>query len=321
MVFDLEDAIGDHQVAEAEESLLKHIDSLASAIERGVLPQSHVPLLFIRVRNPDQLKRLIVRFAEQIVLITGFFFPKFSPQNGWEYFQILDEYNRQKSTDAPTLYGSPILESADVIYVERRAETLLGSKAILDHFPDYVLNVRVGATDFSSLFGVRRSVHHTIYEIAAIRDCLADILNVMGRAEDGYVITGPVWEYFSTKQAETIAGDERIACLARSYGLDPKTQAEYGLIREVLLDKENGMVGKTIIHPSHLKIVQSLFRVTHEEYLDALSILQNHDGYTGVIKSEYANKMNEIKPHLSWAKRILAKATVYGVLHEQENSN
>ena len=34
------------------------------------------------------------------------------------------------------------------------------------------------------------------------------------------------------------------------------------------------------------------------------------------MKSHYANKMNEIKPHMRWAQRILKQAHVYGVYHE-----
>ncbi|MNW63928.1 hypothetical protein D3C74_421660 [compost metagenome] len=92
-----------------------------------------------------------------------------------------------------------------------------------------------------------------------------------------------------------------------------------GLFREVLLDKENGIVGKTIIHPSHLRPVQAMYTVMHEEYVDALSIVESNDGSRGVFKSEYYNKMNEIKPHLNWAKRVLLRSQIYGVLHEQQH--
>lgn len=319
MVFDLEDAIGDHQVEAAEASLQQQLFKLASYVEIGALSEDRVPLLFVRVRNPEQMRRMILRFEARVALITGFFFPKFTPERGEDFFRILEEYNRHKEQSAPTLYGSPILESESIIYLEQRAATLAGSKAIVDRYRDYVLNVRIGATDFSSLFGVRRSVHHTIYDIAVIRDCIADIINTFGRAGDGYRISGPVWEYFPHRGTELSPPEERVERIARQYGLRPTHPAECGLIREVLLDKENGLVGKTMIHPSQLRIVQTLHAVTREEYLDAISIVQSQDGRQGVVRSEYANKMNEVKPHLNWAKRILAKANVYGVLHEQDN--
>lgn len=52
-----------------------------------------------------------------------------------------------------------------------------------------------------------------------------------------------------------------------------------GLIREVALDKENGIVGKTIIHPSHILPVQSLYAVTHEEFVDATHVLENNNAF------------------------------------------
>jgi citrate lyase beta subunit len=83
------------------------------------------------------------------------------------------------------------------------------------------------------------------------------------------------------------------------------------------MDISNGLTGKTIIHPTHIRPVQALNTVTLEEYLDAKSIVYQADGKTGVMKSSYQNKMNEIKPHLYWAEKILLKSEIYGVLHEE----
>ncbi|MEC0232054.1 HpcH/HpaI aldolase/citrate lyase family protein [Paenibacillus alba] len=290
VVLDLEDAVGENEVHEAEESLVNQMNKLSALIELGILNAENLPLLFVRVRNENQLNYLIERLEDNITLLTGIVFPKFTMENGEAYFQPLENYNDEKPSSAPTLYGLPILESGAIIYKESRFQTLQGIKDILTKYKDLVLNVRIGATDFSSLFGLRRSSEMTIYDIAPIRDCVADIINIFGRVDASYVISGPVWEYFPEK----------------------------GLIREVIMDKENGLIGKTIIHPTHIKPVQSLYTVTHEEYADATSIISNNNGDHGVIKSAYANKMNEIKPHLSWAKRILLRSHIYGVLHEQQ---
>lgn len=90
-----------------------------------------------------------------------------------------------------------------------------------------------------------------------------------------------------------------------------------GLMREILLDITNGLIGKTIIHPSHIKVVQALNVVTYEEYNDALNIVESATGEFGVKKSQFLNKMNEIKPHYYWAQRMLLKSEVYGVLNEE----
>ncbi|WP_246294005.1 HpcH/HpaI aldolase/citrate lyase family protein [Paenibacillus planticolens] len=289
-IFDLEDAVGENEVHAAEESLIHQMNKLAAFIELGILRSDNLPLLFVRVRSANQLNYLIERLEENVAILTGFVFPKFTAENGEAYFQILENYNDEKSSASPTLYGLPILESEAIIYKEFRYPSLQAIKEIVEKYKDLVLNVRIGATDFSSLYGLRRSPDMTIYDIAPIRDCVSDIINVFGRMDSSYVISGPVWEYFPRK----------------------------GLIREVIMDKENGLIGKTIIHPTHIKPVQSLYTVTHEEYVDATSIIAKNNGDYGVIKSQYGNKMNEIKPHLNWARRIMLRSQIYGVLHEQQ---
>ena len=87
-----------------------------------------------------------------------------------------------------------------------------------------------------------------------------------------------------------------------------------GLLRELLLDKANGFIGKTIIHPSHIHYVNAMLCVTRELYDDACQIL-NTDG--GVIKSLNGNKMNEIAPHNCWAEKIFMRAKAYGVIQDE----
>ncbi|WP_240479709.1 HpcH/HpaI aldolase/citrate lyase family protein [Paenibacillus wynnii] len=326
VIIDLEDAIGDGEVDFAEQSLTRHLAYLAAYAENEKDPKSSLPLIFIRVRNPEQLQNLIYRLGSLTTILTGFVFPKFSVENGVEYFEVLADYNNTRSYSASVLYGMPILESASIIYRESRLESLLAVRDLLEGYRDYVLNVRIGATDFSSLFGLRRSPDVSIYDLTPIRDCMADIINVFGRMDGGYVISGPVWEYFANKGHRVLRPQLRQTPFEDTYGKSGRdlrnnyiSSAMDGLIREVVLDKENGIIGKTIIHPSHLKPVQAMYTVMHEEYVDAMSIVESNDGSRGVFKSQYFNKMNEIKPHLNWARRILLRSQVYGVLHEQQH--
>ncbi|AOK91471.1 HpcH/HpaI aldolase/citrate lyase family protein [Paenibacillus polymyxa] len=331
VILDLEDAIGDQQVGQAEQSLAQQLLQLLSYVRTGMMSEQQLPLLFVRVRSVEQLERLLNGLGESLSLLTGFVLPKFSSDNGRAYFALIAEYNRNMHTGAgsesnmPVLYGLPILESSKIIYRETRWNELLSIKEILDEYQEYVLNVRIGATDFSSLYGLRRSPDITIYEIAVIRDCIADIINLFGRVGSNYVISGPVWEYFSHRervfkpQLRVSPFEDALGKPGRHLRMDFISDAVDGLIREVMMDKENGIIGKTIIHPSHIKPVQAMYAVTHEEYMDALEIVERNDGSLGVFKSTYANKMNEIKPHLNWAHRIINRSKVYGVLHEQQH--
>ena len=99
-------------------------------------------------------------------------------------------------------------------------------------------------------------------------------------------------------------------------GQDIVNPAIDGLLKEVLIDRANGFVGKTIIHPTHAKFVNAMFTVVEEEYIDAMQVLQTSGG---VIKSEHGDKMNEIGPHRRWAEKIVKRAEVYGVVKNEDS--
>lgn len=311
----LEDAIDNREVAEAEENLAQQLGSLSSKKERGGRP----PFIFVRVRSVEQFKSLTQTLGDSNRVLTGFVFPKFDMAQGEEYFEYLNKVNKMVGK---TLYGMPILEGPSAIYLESRTENLMKIKELLDHYKDLVLNVRIGATDLSGLYGLRRSPEFTIYDIAVIREFIAVLVNVFGRPQDGYVISGPVWEYF-TNNSRMLKPQLRQTPFREQFGqegervrMDLLGRYIDGLLREVMLDKANGLVGKTIIHPSHILPVQALYTVTHEEYCDALDILTN-EGSGGVTKSVYGNKMNEAKPHTNWAKKVITLSKIYGVLNEK----
>ncbi|WP_342441608.1 HpcH/HpaI aldolase/citrate lyase family protein [Lysinibacillus sp. FSL K6-0057] len=315
LVIDLEDAVGDSELVDCEAKLIEDISELYALYQQKQLLLQELPLLFIRVRHVEQFQKLTTALGKKQEILTGYVFPKFTAEQGARYFELLEQTILENDL---ILYGMPILESREVLYKESRMEALLGIKEVLHHYRARVLNVRIGATDFCGIYGIRRRMDSTIYDISVIRDCIADIVNVLGREEDGFIISGPVWEYFNNQRVlkpalRVTPFSEKGALDARKALLDDCLD---GLMKEVLMDKQNGIVGKTIIHPSHIRVVHALYAISYEEYLDALSIIENNDGRKGVMKSHYANKMNEIKPHMRWAQRILKQAHVYGVYHE-----
>lgn len=321
MVIDLEDAVGDNQLEEAEELLVKHLETIYIALDNEEIMIEDLPLIFVRVRTPEQLKRMNAKFGVFNNVLTGYVFPKFSHKNGNEFMETIASMNSEETV----LYAMPILESSEFIYKEERMDSLLKTKEILDAYRKYVLNIRVGCTDFCGLYGIRRNVDTTIYDVSVIRDCLADILNVFNRREESYIISGPVWEYFS-KDERILKPQLRVSPFEERHGnTGVRKRKELigefldGLINEVILDKLNGIIGKTIIHPTHIKPVHALYTVTHEEYMDALSIINNAEGSVGVLKSQYQNKMNEVKPHYYWANRILLRARAFGVFNEDQD--
>ena len=314
MVMCFEDACKLEDVPRAEENSIHTLNVLSQKLEDGEITYADIPLLIFRVRNLEQFRH----FAEQleprhIKVLAGFNFPKFNAENGEDYFSYLQELNDRFGE---IIYGMPIIEDSTVAFKETRMEELLGIKKILDRYKSLVLNVRVGATDFSSCFGARRDVEYTIYDIMTVSDILLDILNVFTRRGD-YVVSGPVWEYFKINKSMRFQELPKINIQESLLRREPLVSAEVdGLMRELVIDKANGFIGKTIIHPSHINYVNGFLAVTNEEYQDALQVL-NTSG--GVIKSDKANKMNEIGPHRLWAERLVARAAAYGVIENKQS--
>jgi citrate lyase beta subunit len=312
MVVCFEDALDEADVPRAQTLALANLSDLRESVENGSLDKNKIPLIFFRVRNTNQFKEMAKLMSkENVAMLTGFVFPKFGTVDGREYFATMKEISER--TGEP-LYGMPILESRKIAHKETRMQELLGIKEILDENKDVVLNVRVGATDFSSCFAVRRGIDYSIYDILPVQDCLLDILNVFTRDND-YIVSGPVWEYFlasKEKKFETDLDFNLQSSLLKRKKLI--NEAIDGLLREVLIDRANGFIGKTVIHPTHVKFVNAMHAVTREEYEDVKQILEASGG---VVKSPSENKMNEINPHRSWARKVYSKAKVYGVIEDE----
>lgn len=285
---DLEDSIGDDTVEEALILLKSTLSKLCTAVENKTLSMGKLPLIFVRVRNPEQLRTLKSTLSqEQLGMITGFNFPKFDSSNAAEYIRAFNEIQHVSLTK---LYFNPILESKAIMYKQNRIEELAYIQRKLSGFSDHILNIRVGATDFCNIFSIRRKMNQTIYDIGVVADCFTDIVNFFGK---NYVISGPVWEYFQSK------GEDGLW----------KT----GLERELSFDKLNGFFGKTSIHPVQLPVIAKSNIIDEEDYNDAMNIMGMSTGLIGVAKGSAGNKMNEVKTHSNWARKIIAIASVYGV--------
>ncbi len=312
VVFCLEDAIGDQEVDMAEQNLVAQLTSLKEKVTHAPETAEHLPLIFIRVRSPKQLLKMADLLGSSLQLLTGFVFPKCSVHNAKEYLDSLKQASAKTQT---ILYGMPILETPDLLEKETRYTVLSELKQILLNDEEYILNIRIGATDLCGLYGIRRDRDTTIYEIHLIADLITDIINYFGRS---FVISGAVWEHFGPARKE-----QKPFIRALSHKSGESSSSEFddvqGLLKETKLDVANGIHGKTVIHPTHLKPVQSMYVVTKEEYMDALSILEHADGTVGVMKSTFSNKMNETKPHYRWAEHILMKSDIYGVFHENRS--
>jgi citrate lyase beta subunit len=310
----LEDSIADDQLAEAETNLV------AAFAELHEQAQAELPLLFVRVRTPAQIPTLVARLGPAAAVLDGFVLPKFTAAIGAAYLRAVDEADALRRSalrgPGPALRVMPVIESGAVLYAETRVDELTRLRDLLHRERHRILAVRLGATDLCALYGLRRSSDLSIYDVKVVSDLIADVVNVLGRADgSGFTVTGPVWEYYG--------GHERIfkPQLRQSPFVDHHepdlrghlvSRAIDGLIREVTLDRANGLMGKTAIHPSHVAVVNALSVVSHEEHRDAADVLGSA-GEGGVLASVRRNKMNEVRPHAAWARLTMLRAQVFGV--------
>ena len=291
MVLDLEDSVGDDMVKRAQKCSYSVIDILYEALEDGRLEVKDLPLIFVRVREQNQMRTIARKLGDKIRVITGFNIPKFDKFNCDGY---IEEFKEVLSKAPCDLYMMPIIESKNAMYIQLRMDNLRTINDKLKLIGDNVLNIRVGAADFCSIFGIRRDIESTVYEIDVVAHCLSDIMNMFGK---NYVVSAGVWEYFG-----------------KEYG----QKWDKGLKQELKADKRRGFIGKTAIHPMQLKVIQENYIVSYEEYQDALAILGINNGLIGVKAGFGNNKMNEVKTHSNWARKILGLAQVYGVKAMEE---
>ena len=286
----LEDSIADSAVEEAEKQTVATLKRISE-----IKPDSgiYIPKIFIRVREPGQTVRLFSALGELSKFVTGVVFPKYSPENAAAYNASLRNVNASLSDHR--LYMMPIIESRDVLDMFTRRDALYRIRENVREMGGSVLNIRVGGNDFCNKFGLRRGVSDTIYDIAVIRSIMSDIINAFS---EEYVVSAPVWEYFGKEGEEW----------------------QSGLERELELDRLNGFFGKTCIHPCQIPVINESLKVNLSDKIDAEKVLNWDDSRFAVGKSHSGNRMNELKCHGKWAKKILIRAELYGVRKEKEKN-
>lgn len=277
----LEDTVNDNFVKEAELTLVNTIKKIYTISKNKSF---FLPKIFIRVRNHKQMLRLVEYFDISKTVVTGFIAPKFSLENADKYISAL--LNINKISDKK-FYIMPILESPSIINLKNRYNILYTLKEKLDSIEENVLNIRVGGNDLCHIFGFRRSPYESIHSIKPISDIFSDIITIFGK---DYIISGPVWEYYKGKNWDM------------------------GLKNELKEDKLCGFIGKTVIHPNQINIVNSAYKVSEKDLNDAESILNWNLSSAALVLGNSSNeRMNEYKTHSNWASKIIMLSKIFGV--------
>lgn len=277
----LEDTISDSHVEAAEQQLVSTVKALRAALERT---DFFLPGIFVRVRNPEQITRLLRLLEDNAHLISGFILPKFSMKNADSYMEAILAANQNSGKPVRMM---PILEDPALTDLRTRHEFLYGLKEKLDSMEELVLNIRVGGNDLCHVYGFRRSPEESIHSIRTISDIFSEIIAVFGK---NYVISGPVWEYYSGKKWKK------------------------GLKKELKEDRLCGFTGKTVIHPKQIELVNEAYKVSKKDLADARSVLNWDKNSPNLVSGcTSSERMNEYKVHSNWAQRILMLSEAFGV--------
>ena len=275
LAFSFDTTSNDAEADKAENVLVK---TFVAKKERNF----YIPKLFIRVLSTAHIAHLYKKFGSLLDLITGFILPDFSVSNADVYIYEMQRINSVLSTP---VYILPELDGMALLDLKRRYIDLYSIKEKLATDEDYILNMLIATGSVLNYFCVRRRVDENIYQSSPVASLLADIVTVF--ATD-YILCAPSFEYYAG-----IGWEE-------------------GLLKEIEFDKMNGFVGKTVVHPKQISIVNDAYKVSSIDYDDAQSVLDDKKIYQ-VCANVNDTRMNEPKIHYSWAMQVIFLAKYFGV--------
>lgn len=143
-----------------------------------------------------------------------------------------------------------------------------------------ILALRIGGNDLLACLGLRRTPGETVYE-GPLGPVVAQLIGLMIPA--GFALTAPVYDVVR----------------------DPAT-----LAREAARDVAWGLSGKTAIHPMQVATIHAAFAVTAAEVASAEAVLAAE----AKAVFQHQGAMCEPSVHRAWARRILARAALYGAV-------
>ncbi len=212
---------------------------------------------------------------EHIELIDGFVLPK------------VDLYTLPKWRLACAAHHAeqllmPTLETAALFNPQHNNDLAIAFKKAF-HQPIFAL--RIGGNDLFAALRLRRPKDSIVYE-TPVGMLAYQLLGCF--VPHGFYLSAPVFEY-----------------------LDQPMLFMQELNRDVSL----GLVGKTVIHPSQIALVQQAFCVPTSILEEAQQIL--HVEAKAVFK--FNNTMLEPATHRTWATEIINRAEVFGTINDSHS--
>ncbi|WML36886.1 HpcH/HpaI aldolase/citrate lyase family protein [Clostridium sp. OS1-26] len=290
MAICLEDSIGVHGELES----IDNIKNLFNYLKNRQKTKEELPLVFIRFRNAEQMVRFSEVLEENLDLLTGVIIPKANNEVISEFLDRIDDLK------CNSLYIMPIIETTEFVNIKTKDRAFQELYKVVKENKHRILNIRIGVTDMLGAYGLRRNKKLTIYDNIIFNEFCTNLISTIGGNDDIDIpISGGVSEFYDLKNKDILD----------SY------------MKEIYLDKLNTFIGKTVIHPLQLKVVQAMHIISYEDYVDAKDIIKKVDYKCGVSSSFSSERMNEVNTHLKWAKKIMILAEIYGVFNEGKSAN
>ena len=254
----------------SEQDLPRALTNLQATLARTTRQPGR--MLFIRPRNVEVLGTLLA--MPNIESIDGFVLPKLTAGNLGQYRQALQTAPRHSNGHfwlMPTLETKEVFDNGEM---RRLHDALMHSEV-----RDSVLSLRIGGNDLLNILGVRRSRYRTLYE-SPLATTISNLVTVF--KPSGFNLTSPVCEFLYDHEV---------------------------LERELALDAEFGLFGKTAIHPDQIAIIEHSYRPSEQDVQAADALLC--EGAPAVFGMHGA--MCEVATHSGWARQVQARAKLYGV--------
>jgi citrate lyase beta subunit len=242
----------------------------------------------------DNLKKLLVQMPAEkrtnrlLVFLRPRNPEEFKKVINFKYIEKIDGFvlpkfsahNMQAYMDIlpKNIWYMPVLENH--IFTEKE---LLQIRDFIIQHREKLLSVRIGITDILNNLKTRRNTNYTIYDISVASQMISRI--ILAFAPNEINVTGAVYEHF---------GVDSVSILRQ----------------EVEKDIQNGIFGKSAIHPAQVKVINEMYKVSEIEFEIASKLLQQDS--PAVFK--FDNTMQECITHAEWAKKIIARKEIYGLL-------
>ncbi|MEA3372012.1 MAG: HpcH/HpaI aldolase/citrate lyase family protein [Campylobacterota bacterium] len=169
LLIDTEDGINEDSL----ESGYDAIKELLRSYERKKF------FVFIRPRNLEVLAKILT--FENIKSIDGFILPKFSLENGEEYFKLLQKSN---FLVMPSIEGEELFNH----------ESLHKLKDILLKHKEKIILLRFGLEDMLRQLKMKRSCDETLFDLSATSYVLGSFISIFKSA--GFAVSGGVYPCF-----------------------------------------------------------------------------------------------------------------------------